>query len=270
MGYIVAAFYRFVHLDNYYDMRPVILKFCVDHGIKGTIILAEQGINATISGKESDIGSFFEFLDSDDRLAQIQYHRSYSDVLPFSKMKVRLKSEIVRLGIEGFDCSSRGTYVDPSEWDDFVSKPNVYVIDTRNEYEVEFGRFKGSINPGTGSFREFPHWAVNWARDKDKNAEIAMYCTGGIRCEKSTAFMKSIGFDNVYHLKGGILNYLKTMGEKGNLWEGECFVFDDRVAVDKDVSPSKNIKCAVCAGSVTEMDLRSVTKGRVVCGVCNE
>ena len=267
-GFVVAAFYRFVHLHNYYDMRPEILGFCNNRGIKGTVILAEQGINATISGSRSDIHGFFEFLNLDSRLAGIQYQESYSNVSPFSKMKVRLKHEVVRLGIEGFDCSTRGEYVDPCVWNELISKPGVHVVDTRNDYEIKLGRFKRAINPCTTSFREFPDWAREWANGKEKDECIAMYCTGGIRCEKSTAFIKSLGFKNVYHLKGGILNYLKTVHENDSLWEGECFVFDDRVAVDHSVAPSNNIRCVRCSGKVEESDLRSVTKGYVTCTAC--
>ena len=267
-GFVVAAFYRFVHLHNYYDMRAEILGFCKDRGIRGTVILSEQGINATVSGSCDGIRSFFEFLDLDDRLAGIQYQESYTDVSPFSKMKVRLKHEVVRLGIDGFDCSSRGEYVDPGVWNELILKPGVHVVDTRNDYEIKLGRFKSAINPCTTSFREFPDWARDWAKSKDRDECVAMYCTGGIRCEKSTAFMKSLGFKNVYHLKGGILNYLKTVPESSSMWEGECFVFDDRVAVDHNVAPSNNVRCVLCSGKVEKTDLRSVTKGYVTCAVC--
>ncbi|MFV9923731.1 MAG: rhodanese-related sulfurtransferase [Anaplasma ovis] len=268
MGYVIAAFYRFVHLHNYYDMKPVISEFCLSHGIKGTVILAEQGINATIAGSRRSIEEFFSFLDSDDRLHGMKYHESCSDREPFAKMKVRLKSEVVRLGIDGFDCSVRGEYIDPCDWDEFVSSPDVHMIDTRNNYEVRFGRFKGAIDPDTSSFREFPEWARSWALDKKKDISVAMYCTGGIRCEKSTAFMRSLGFQNVYHLRGGILNYLKTVRGDSNLWEGECFVFDDRIAVDRNIVPSEDIKCVKCAGKVDAGDIRSVSKGNIMCGGC--
>ncbi|MCU7611370.1 oxygen-dependent tRNA uridine(34) hydroxylase TrhO [Anaplasma capra] len=268
MGYVVAAFYRFVHLHNYYDMRPVLLEFCLEHSIKGTVILAEQGINATVAGSLSSIEKLFSFLDLDDRLCGMKYHESYSDREPFSKMKVRLKSEVVRLGIDGFDCSSRGEYVDPQEWDGLVHSPDMHVIDTRNGYEIRFGRFRGAINPGTSSFREFPEWARNWASDKEKGIGIAMYCTGGIRCEKSTAFMKSLGFRNVYHLRGGILNYLKTVRGGDSLWEGECFVFDDRIAVDRNMVPTEDTKCVECMEKVDAGDIRSISKGHILCRSC--
>ncbi|MDB1135045.1 rhodanese-related sulfurtransferase [Candidatus Anaplasma sp. TIGMIC] len=268
MGFVVASFYRFVHLHNYYDMRPVVLEFCKERDIKGTIILAEQGINATIAGNRSGIDEFFAFLDLDERLVGMKYHESYSDRPPFPKMKVRLKSEVVRLGVEELDCSFRGEYVEPQVWDDLISRPGMHVIDTRNDYEIRFGRFKRSINPCTTSFREFPEWAKAWAKDKDRSVGVAMYCTGGIRCEKSTAFMKSLGFENVYHLKGGVLNYLSSMQGVDNMWEGECFVFDERVAVDHNVHPSKDIRCIKCSCMVGSEDLRAVSKGNIVCGDC--
>ncbi|WP_169193363.1 oxygen-dependent tRNA uridine(34) hydroxylase TrhO [Anaplasma platys] len=269
-SFVIAAFYRFVHLHNYYDMRSMLLDFCVGCGMTGTVILAEQGINATVSGSGGAISEFFSFLDLDDRLAGIKHHKSYADKSPFSKMKVLLKSEVVRLGIEDFDCSSSGVYIEPEAWDAFVSQRGVHVIDTRNDYEIRFGRFRSSINPGTSTFREFPEWARKWAEDKDKDDCVAMYCTGGIRCEKSTAFMKSLGFKNVYHLKGGILNYLETKKNMSCTWEGDCFVFDDRVAVDRNVLPSRDLKCVECAEKVHSVDLNSITRGHVVCGRCRE
>ncbi|MGN7661305.1 MAG: oxygen-dependent tRNA uridine(34) hydroxylase TrhO [Anaplasma sp.] len=268
MGYVVAAFYRFVHLHNYYDMRPTVREFCVERGIKGTVILAEQGVNATIAGDRVAIDEFFSFLNSDERLSNMRYHKSYSDREPFSKMKVRLKSEVVRLGIDGFDCSSGGEYVDPHDWDRFVSSPGVHVIDTRNGYEIRFGRFKGSIDPEISCFREFPEWAREWSSDKDRDIDVAMYCTGGIRCEKSTAFMKGLGFKKVYHLKGGILRYLEAMRTEESLWEGECFVFDDRIALDRNMMPSEDIKCVKCMGRVDAGEIRSVSKGNIVCEDC--
>ena len=268
---VIAAFYRFVHLHNYYDMRSMLLDFCVSRGMTGTVILAEQGINATVSGSDAAIKEFFCFLDSDDRLAGIKHHESYARRSPFAKMKVLLKSEVVRLGIEDFDCSSGGVYIEPGDWDAFVSqRGGVHVIDTRNDYEIRFGKFKSAINPGTSTFREFPEWARKWAEDKDKDDCVAMYCTGGIRCEKSTAFMKSLGFKNVYHLKGGILNYLEKKKNTSSTWEGDCFVFDDRVAVDCNVQPSRDLKCVECSEKVHDVDLHSITKGHVVCGKCRE
>ncbi|KJV69611.1 oxygen-dependent tRNA uridine(34) hydroxylase TrhO [Candidatus Neoehrlichia procyonis] len=268
MGCVIATFYRFVYLSNYYDIQPVLRDFCLYHGIKGTIILAEQGINATISGSDFAINNLFSFLDLDSRFKSIQYHKSYSKEDPFAKMKVRLKKEVVHMGITDLDCSVNGKYISPDDWDDFISEPMVYVIDTRNNYEVKFGKFKNSINPNTSYFREFPRWAELWSIDKAHDIHIAMYCTGGIRCEKSTAFMKNLGFKNVYHLKGGILNYLHSTDNRNKLWTGECFIFDDRIAVNEHLLPSDNIKCVKCSKKVSNKDTQSISRGYVICCEC--
>ena len=268
MEYVVSTFYRFVPLSNYYDFQPVLREFCVRHEIKGTIILAEQGINATIAGSQSSLDKFFSFLDLDNRLKNIQDHKSCSTYNPFSKMKVKLRKELVCLGIEDFDNSVSGEYVDPQDWDDLISRSDVYTIDTRNVYEINFGKFKNSINPKTDCFRDFPNWAISWAADKiDKDPVIAMYCTGGIRCEKSTSFMKDLGFNNVYHLKGGILEYFKSTGNANNLWEGNCFTFDDRIIIDDKLIPGP-VKCVSCDMHVTVEEMKSVSRGHVVCFDC--
>ncbi|AHC39036.1 oxygen-dependent tRNA uridine(34) hydroxylase TrhO [Ehrlichia muris] len=269
MGYVVSTFYRFVHLSNYYDIQPVLREFCIQHGIKGTIILAEQGINATIAADEqSSLDQFFSFLNLDDRLKNIQYHKSFAIHNPFSKMKVKLRKELVCLGIEDLDNSVCGEYVISQDWDDLISRPNVYTIDTRNTYEINFGKFKNAINPQTKCFRDFPEWAVSWASDKvEQDPVIAMYCTGGIRCEKSTAFMKDLGFSKVYHLKGGILEYFKSTQNKNNLWEGDCFTFDDRIVVDDKLIPA-SVKCMSCDVCVTPEEMKSVTRGHVLCFNC--
>ena len=269
MGYVVSTFYRFVHLSNYYDIQPVLREFCIQHGIKGTIILAEQGINATIAADEqSSLDQFFSFLNLDDRLKNIQYHKSFAIHNPFSKMKVKLRKELVCFGIEDLDNSVCGEYVISQDWDDLISRPNVYTIDTRNTYEINFGKFKNAINPQTKCFRDFPEWAVSWASDKvEQDPVIAMYCTGGIRCEKSTAFMKDLGFSKVYHLKGGILEYFKSTQNKNNLWEGDCFTFDDRIVVDDKLIPA-SVKCMSCDVCVTPEEMKSVTRGHVLCFNC--
>ncbi|ABD44543.1 rhodanese-like domain protein [Ehrlichia chaffeensis str. Heartland] len=271
MGYVVSTFYRFVHLSNYYDIQPVLKEFCVQHSIKGTIILAEQGINATIAAdKQSSLDEFFSFLNLDDRLKDIRYHKSFAMHNPFSKMKVKLRKELVCLGIEDFDNSVCGEYVSPQDWDDLISRSDVYTIDTRNTYEINFGKFKNAINPQTKCFRDFPEWAISWASNKvDQDPIIAMYCTGGIRCEKSTAFMKDLGFSKVYHLKGGILEYFKSTQNKNSLWEGDCFTFDDRIAVDNKLVPA-HVKCVSCDVCVTPEEMKSITRGHVLCFNCKE
>ncbi|WP_341819390.1 rhodanese-related sulfurtransferase [Wolbachia endosymbiont (group A) of Brachyopa scutellaris] len=266
MSFVIATFYHFVELSNYYDMKDEIKATCNNVELKGTILLAEEGVNATISGERNAIDKIFDFLRSDYRLRDLTWKESAAEYQPFSKMKVKLKREIVNLGVSNLDISLKGKYVDPEHWDDFTSQPDVLVIDTRNEYEVKLGKFKNAINPHTQCFREFPQWTESFSESKD--LKVAMYCTGGIRCEKSTAYMKSLGFNDVYHLKGGILSYLeKTYNKNGN-WEGECFVFDDRVAVDNSLAPSNTIKCIFCSNQVSTDKLKSVPRGQVVCSDC--
>ncbi|WP_168464546.1 oxygen-dependent tRNA uridine(34) hydroxylase TrhO [Wolbachia endosymbiont of Ctenocephalides felis wCfeT] len=266
MSFVIATFYHFVELSNYYDMKDEIKAACDAEGLKGTILLAEEGINATVSGKRDTIDKIFDFLRSDHRLKDIMWKESAAEYQPFSKMKVRLKREIVNLGVRDLDISLRGQYVEPEHWDNFTSQPDVLVIDTRNEYEVKLGKFKNAINPNTLCFRDFPQWAESFSESKD--LKLAMYCTGGVRCEKSTAYMKNIGFNHVYHLKGGILAYLEKTNNKNDNWTGECFVFDDRVAVDNSLIPSDRIKCIFCSSQVSTDDLKSVPRGQVICSNC--
>ncbi|MDR1139035.1 MAG: rhodanese-related sulfurtransferase [Rickettsiales bacterium] len=266
MSFVIATFYHFVELSNYYDMKDEIKAACDDAELKGTILLAKEGINATISGERSAIDKTFDFLRSDYRLKDLTWKESAAEYQPFSKMKVRLKREIVNLGVDNLDISLRGKYVDPEYWDDFISRPDVLVIDTRNEYEVKLGKFKNAINPHTQCFREFSQWAKSFSENKD--LKVAMYCTGGIRCEKSTAYMKSLGFNDVYHLKGGILSYLENTHNKNGNWEGECFVFDDRIAVNNSLVPSDKIKCIFCSNQVSTDEQKSVSRGQVVCSDC--
>ncbi|MDN5247632.1 MAG: rhodanese-related sulfurtransferase [Wolbachia endosymbiont of Tyrophagus putrescentiae] len=266
MNFVIATFYHFTELSNYYDMKNEIKITCDSLEIKGTILLAEEGVNATISGTRDAINNVFGFLHSDHRLEDLTWKESYATYQPFSKMKVRLKKEIVNLGVGDLDISLKGKYIEPEHWDDFISQPNVLVVDTRNEYEVKLGKFKNAIDPKTQCFRDFPQWAESFYGDKD--LKFAIYFNGGIRCEKSTAYMKSIGFKDVYHLKGGILSYLEKNEGKDNMWEGECFVFDDRVAVNNSLIPSDKIKCIHCSNQVSTDELKSVPRGQVVCFDC--
>ncbi len=266
MSFVVATFYHFVELSNYYDMKDTIKAVCSDLKLKGTILLAEEGINATISGERNAIDKMFDFLRSDYRLKNLMWKESPAEFQPFNKMKVRLKREIINFGIGNLDISLRGKYIDPEHWDDFISQPDVLVIDTRNKYEVKLGKFKDAIDPDTQYFREFPQWAKSFFKNKD--LKIAMYCTGGVRCEKSTAYMKELGFNNVYHLKGGILSYLEKTHNKNDNWEGECFVFDDRIAVNSSLIPSDKIKCMFCSNRVLTSGLKSVSRGQVICSDC--
>lgn len=242
----VAALYRFVRLDDYESMREPLLNFCTERGVKGTLLLAHEGVNGTISGSKTAIADVLSYLRSDDRLSDLDCKFSYHEERPFLRMKVKLKREIVTMGLEDIDPNqSVGRYASPVEWNELIDDPECLVIDTRNDYEVEIGSFCGAINPGTKSFRDFPAW-VDENLDPQKHKKVAMFCTGGIRCEKSTSLLVSKGFDDVWHLKGGILNYLEETPESSTRWEGECFVFDNRVAVNHQLEKGQYDQCFAC------------------------
>ncbi|MDA9837784.1 rhodanese-related sulfurtransferase [Luminiphilus sp.] len=243
---VVAALYRFVRLDDYESMREPLLNFCTERGVKGTLLLAHEGVNGTISGGKTAIADVLSYLRSDERLTDLDCKFSYHEERPFLRMKVKLKREIVTMGLAGVDPNqSVGRYASPEEWNELVDDPECLVIDTRNDYEVEIGSFRGAINPGTKSFRDFPAW-VDENLDPQKHKKVAMFCTGGIRCEKSTSLLVSKGFDDVWHLKGGILNYLEQTPEASTRWEGECFVFDSRVAVNHQLEKGQYDQCFAC------------------------
>lgn len=224
----VYSFYRFVALPDYVDLRPVWLEKCKSLGIKGTILLAEEGLNASLSGEKSVLAAFLAFLSEDSRFRDLRIIDNTVAILPFSKMVIKLKKEIVKMGLGTMAADTpRGTYLAAAEWDKLIQQPDVVLVDTRNDFEVAMGTFKGAIDPKTEVFTEFPAWADENLNPK-QHKKVAMFCTGGIRCEKSTAYLKSKGFEEVYHLKGGILQYLADTGNKNGLWQGECFVFDDR------------------------------------------
>jgi UPF0176 protein len=266
---VIAAFYHFAPLENYEAMKMPLLAFCNDHKLKGTVLLAAEGINSTISGTREAMDAFLAHLKSDPRLADLEWKESYLDHQPFERMKVRLKKEIVRLGVEDLNIANRGHYVEPKDWDALIANEDVAVIDTRNEYEIRIGTFAGAVNPDTETFRQFPEWAKNWAQDKVKATQkVAMFCTGGIRCEKSTALMKQLGFEHVYHLKGGILKYLEETQNKNGQWQGECFVFDERTAVNETLKPTGAVLCEDCGAPVTAEDLKYGHKGQVLCRKC--
>lgn len=254
---VVAALYHFVRLEDYESMRQPLLEKCLAEGIKGTLLLAAEGINGTVAGSREGIDALLGYLRSDARLSGLVHKESYDDGTPFYRMKVKLKREIVTMGVEGIDPNHVvGTYVEPKDWNDLISDPDVTVVDTRNYYEYAIGSFKGAIDPETTTFREFPQY-VQDNLDPQKNKKVAMFCTGGIRCEKSTAYLKEQGFDEVYHLKGGILKYLEDVPKEESLWEGECFVFDNRVAVDHDLEKGSYDQCHGCRHPITEEDKQS-------------
>ncbi|OYQ63982.1 hypothetical protein B9G53_14095 [Pseudanabaena sp. SR411] len=230
--FVVATFYHFADLEDYKAMRPKITDVCNKYDLKGVILLAPEGVNSTIAGSREGIEALLSYLRSDQRLQNLEHKETTSDVMPYNKLRVRLKKELVKFGVSGLDPSKEvGTYVDPQDWNQLISDPEVIVIDTRNIYEVEFGTFKGAIDPNLDFFHEFPKYVDENLSDR-KHRKIAMFCTGGIRCEKASAYMLAQGFDEVYHLKGGILKYLAEVPPEESLWEGECFVFDDRIVTN--------------------------------------
>ena len=229
---VVTALYHFVTLDNYKDLRQPLLNIMLKNNVKGTLLLASEGINGTIAGSRASIDNVLQWIRTDKRLEDVRHKESFDETMPFNRTRVKLKNEIVTMGIEGIDPNRTvGTYVKPEDWNALISDPDVTLIDTRNDYEVAIGTFKNAVNPKTDTFREFPKY-VNENFTPEKNKKVAMYCTGGIRCEKSTAYLKEQGYEEVYHLQGGILKYLETVPETESLWEGECFVFDSRVSVN--------------------------------------
>jgi UPF0176 protein len=255
--FIVCALYKFVALDDYESIRQPLFDFMTERDIKGTLLLAGEGINGTVAGTREAIDQLLDYLKSDPRLADLDYKESTDTQNPFYRTKVRLKKEIVTLGVEGIDPRHTvGTYVKPHDWNALISDPATLLIDTRNEYEIGIGTFRNAVNPETESFRDFPEY-VKQNLDPEKHRNVAMFCTGGIRCEKSTAYLKEQGFENVYHLKGGILNYLEEVPEEDSLWEGECFVFDNRVAVNHGLAKGKYDQCHACRMPITEEDQAS-------------
>lgn len=254
-SFVVAALYKFVSLPDYEKLQEPILKECKRLGIKGTLLLAHEGINGTIAGERRQIDEILSYLRHDSRFMDLEHKESLVSSMPFIRMKVKLKKEIVTLGLDGVDPNKRkGKYVAPREWNALLADPEVLTIDTRNDYEVSIGKFKGTnvvIDPQTTNFREFPNYVMK-NFDPKKHKKIAMYCTGGIRCEKASAYMLNLGFENVYHLKGGILKYLEEISEEESLWEGECFVFDDRVAVTHGLKEGSYDQCHGCRHPITE------------------
>ncbi len=249
--YTVAALYRFVPFDDFASHRDPILDCMIRCEVRGTLLLASEGINGTVAGPRAGIEQWLDFLRRDDRLADLDVKWSTCDELPFRRSRVRLKKEIVTLGVDGIDpLDSVGTYVDAENWNALIDDPDVTLVDTRNDYEVAIGTFKGAINPSTESFRDFPQF-VQTQLDPQRHKKIAMFCTGGIRCEKSTALLKQAGFENVYHLRGGILKYLEVVPADDSRWQGDCFVFDGRVAVDHDLKETNHVMCFGCGWPVS-------------------
>jgi UPF0176 protein len=254
---LTAAFYKFVELPDYKALREPLLAHCESVGVKGTILLAEEGINGTIAGEQQGVRDVLAYLRRDPRLADLEHKESGATEMPFYRMKVRLKKEIVTLGVPGVNpARMAGTYVTPQEWNTLLDDPDVVFVDVRNDYEVALGTFKGALNPETKSFSDFPKWVAEQEQLRRK-PKVAMFCTGGIRCEKSTAFMRMAGFDEVYHLQGGILKYLEVVPETESRWEGECFVFDERVAIGHGLKPGRYELCRSCRLPISDEDKTS-------------
>jgi UPF0176 protein len=255
--FVVAALYKFTTLNDYVDLRDKVLAQLKRDDIRGTLLLAEEGINGTIAGTKQSVEAFLDWLQADHRFAGIDYKLSYHSAPPFHRTKVKLKKEIVTMGIDGIDPNDVvGTYVEPKDWNALLNDPDTIVIDTRNEYEYGIGSFENAINPHTETFREFPAY-VEKNLDPTKHKKVAMFCTGGIRCEKASAYMKQQGFEEVYHLKGGVLKYLEHIDNENSLWNGECFVFDDRVAVDQNLDKGSYDQCHACRYPITELQKAS-------------
>jgi len=254
---VVVALYKFVTLEDYRDWREPLLDVCIANGVMGTLLLAHEGINGTVSGSRQGIDKLMSYLRADPRLAAMECKESYHTDPPFLRMKVKLKREIVTIGIADVDPSKAvGTYVKPQDWNAMIDDPECVIIDTRNDYEVEIGTFDRAVDPKTLTFREFPQW-VRDNLNPEQHPKIAMFCTGGIRCEKASAFMIEEGFEEVYHLQGGILKYLEEVPKAQSRWQGECFVFDDRVAVNHELARGQYDQCFACRHPITAEDQRS-------------
>ena len=246
-SYRVAALYRFTRFEDPATIQGPLAALCCGLGVKGTLLLAREGINGTIAGEDAAIETVLAHIRALPGCADLQPKTAWAERMPFYRMKVRLKKEIVTLGQPDLDPTDPGTYVAPADWNALIRDPDVVVIDTRNDYEVAVGRFEGAVDPKTASFSDFPAWFRDWrASLPAPPKKIAMYCTGGIRCEKSTAFLKAEGVEQVFHLQGGVLDYLEQIPEPESLWRGECFVFDERVAVGHGLAPGTHVLCRGC------------------------
>lgn len=255
--YICAALYKFVELNDYEDLRQPLYDVMVANEVKGTLLLAREGINGTICGTREGVDAVLAHLHTDARLSGIDHKESPSDTQAFYRTKVKLKKEIVTMGIDWVDPKNTvGTYVDPKDWNELISDPEVLLIDTRNNYEYAVGTFEGAVNPETETFREFPEY-VKQNLDPNKHKKVAMFCTGGIRCEKSTAYLKEQGFEEVYHLKGGILKYLEMVPEDTSKWNGDCFVFDQRVTVSHGLKQGDYDQCYACRMPITQEEMQA-------------
>ena len=272
--FLTAAFYKFVELPDFAELKAPLLSCGQANGVKGLILLAEEGINSTIAGPEDGVRAVLATLRQDPRFADLQHKEAWSSKLPFYRMKVRLKKEIVTMGVPGISPTRMaGTYVKPHDWNALISDPDVVVVDTRNDYEVGIGTFSGALNPDIKSFAQLPEWVAQQAAlnpTSGPKPKVAMFCTGGIRCEKSTALLRAQGFEEVFHLEGGILKYLETVPEAQSLWEGQCFVFDERVSVGHGLVPGHHGLCRACRFPLDDADMASdLFEAGVSCPKCH-
>jgi UPF0176 protein len=264
----IAALYRFVRLDNFEALHQPLLRVMLDNQIRGTLLLAAEGINGTVAGKEEAVARLLDHLRQDDRLRGFDCKFSTDVTMPFYRTRVKLKREIVTMGVEDIDPAQGGRYVKPADWNALIKDPEVTVIDTRNDYESAIGSFTNAIHPKTKSFRDLPAY-LKENLDPAKHHKVAMFCTGGIRCEKSTAYLRQQGFDEVYHLQGGILKYLEQVPEAESMWNGECFVFDNRVSVNHALEKGSYGQCHACRLPITEADKASQKyQSGVSCPAC--
>lgn len=255
MAFTIASFYHFFAFPEFRDKRAVIMGKMIELGVKGSVLVASEGINSTIAGSRKAIGEFLVFLKTDIVKAEFGHKESTSAVQPFGRAKVRIKKETISLG-EATALENTGTYIEPRDWNALIEDPDTIVIDARNDYEVELGTFERAVNPNTRGFKQLPKFARALLKD-NKSQKIAAYCTGGIRCEKFTSWLKGQGFENVFHLKGGILKYLEEVPASESRWQGECYVFDDRVALDHDLQPTKTAHlCKACGRALKTKERR--------------
>ncbi|MEX2489149.1 MAG: rhodanese-related sulfurtransferase [Pseudomonadales bacterium] len=254
---VICTLYHFVTLEDYRELRLPLLTMMESNHLRGTLLLAPEGLNGTVAGSREGVDALLNDLQRDARFEGLTWKESQHDETPFHRAKVKLKKEIVTMGVEDIDPRTIvGTYVRPRDWNKLIEDPDVTLIDTRNDYEVNIGTFKDAVNPHTTSFREFPEYVRNHL-DPSKHKKIAMFCTGGIRCEKSTALLKSMGFQDVFHLQGGILKYLEEVPEQESLWQGECFVFDNRVTINHRLEKGQYDQCHACRMPVNDADKQS-------------
>lgn len=271
MAYSVTAFYKFVELSDLETLREHLLQLGQKHQICGSILIAAEGINSTIGARQPGLDDFMSALREIPAFSDLNEKRSTSDKVPFFRFKVRIKKEIVTLGVDGVDpVNECGEYVEPADWNDLIDDPDVILVDTRNDYEYAIGKFEGSVDPKTKAFRQFPQW-VDQNLDPEKNTKVAMYCTGGIRCEKATALLRKKGFKQVFHLKGGILKYLEEIPAEQSKWQGSCFVFDNRVGLEHGLDQSELVNCPGCRHPLTSEDRQHpLFEEGVVCHRCAE